>query len=587
MLLELAISDFAIIASSRIEFGPGMHALTGETGAGKSILLDALGLVLGDRASADTVRTGAHRARVEALFDLCDTPKERVAALLEQHGIEADGDQLVITREVLAGGRSVARVNGQLVTVGVLDDVGGLLVDIHGQSDHFSIRRKDEQRRLLDRYGGHAECVEQVRGLAEQVSQLRSRLASLATGGREREQRRDLLAYQVDEIEAACLHAGEDVALENEERVLGSAEMLREETLRAISTLSGDDPGALSEFDVSTSLRQTEQALLRVADVDATAASLAERASEIAILVEDLGRDLRNYLETVDVNEERLTEVEDRIELIRTMKRKYGSTIEEVLTYRGEAARELASLTSESFDTDALEGRLRDAELRLATASTELSMRRQDAASRLSAEIESSIQALHMGNGVVDIVVRQIDDPGGLPVERDGGARIVRFDRTGIDDVEILVAPNEGETVKPLGRIASGGETARLMLAFKSVLSQHDATPTLVFDEIDVGVGGRTGQVVGERLRDLAETHQVIVVTHLPQIAAMAQRHARIVKTQVESRVVSVVTELRASGIEQEIAAMLGGEPVTKAALETAREMIARSQRYRPRLQAS
>jgi DNA repair protein RecN (Recombination protein N) len=587
MLLELAITDFAIIASSRIEFGSGMHALTGETGAGKSILLDALGLVLGDRASADTVRTGSRRARVEALFDLCDTPRERLATVLEQQGIEMDGDQLVITREVLAGGRSVARVNGQLVTVGVLDDVGGLLVDIHGQSEHFSIRRKDEQRRMLDRYGGHAEYVELVRDLAEQVSQLRSRLASLTTGERERAQRRDLLVYQVEEIESASLHAGEDTTLNNEQRVLGNAEMLRAETVRAISTLSGDDLGGVNELDVSTSLRQAEQALSRVANVDSSAASLAERLSEIAILVEDLGRDLRNYLETVEVDEERLAEVEDRIELIRTMKRKYGSTLEDILAYRDEASRELESLTGEDFDTDALEGRLRDAEQRLASASIDLSLRRQAAAARLSAEIESSVQTLHMGSGVVEIAVRHIDDPAGLPVAVDGAQRTLRFDRTGIDDVEILVALNAGESVKPLGRIASGGETARLMLAFKSVISEHDATPTLVFDEIDVGVGGRTGHVVGERLRDLAENHQVIVVTHLPQIAAMAQRHARIVKSQAGSRVVSVVKELNDSEVEHEIAAMLDGEPVTGAALVTAREMIVRSRRYKPPMSAS
>jgi DNA repair protein RecN (Recombination protein N) len=585
MLLELSITDFAIIASSRIEFGPGMHVLTGETGAGKSILLDALGLVLGDRASTDAVRTGARRARVEALFDLADTPRERVLAMLDEQGVEPDGDQLVITREVHAEGRSVARINGQIVTVGLLDELGDLLVDIHGQSDHFAIRRKDEQRRILDRYGGLEPQVAQVRALADEVTDLRRRLAALATNERERAQRRDLLAYQVDEIEVAGLQPGEDETLVQEQRVIGNAEMLREESLRTLAILTGGDD--TEAFDVGTALRQAEQGMVRIAEVDPSTANLAERLSEVAILADDLGHDLRAYLDTVEVNEERLADIEERLDLIRTLKRKYGATIEDVLAFGSEARRELAEMTGEAFDADALQERLKSAERRLAKAAVALSLGRREAAERLSAAIEESIATLRMGDGVVRIMVAQHLDPSGLEVELDGEKKSVHFDRTGLDDVEILVAPNRGEAPKALGRIASGGETARMMLAFKSVLSEHDATPTLVFDEIDVGVGGRTGQVVGERLRDLAERHQVIVITHLPQIAAMAQRHARISKRAQDDRVVSVVTELYDGEVELEIAAMLDGEPVTPAAIEGAREMIARSHRYQPRGKAS
>ena len=587
MLLELSITDFAIIASSRIEFGPGMHALTGETGAGKSILLDALGLVLGDRASSDAVRTGARKARIEALFDVSDAPRDRVIALLEEHGIETDDHQLVISREVQANGRSVARINGQIVTVSVLSAIGGHLVDIHGQSDHFSIRRKDEQRRLLDRYAGLESRVAVVQELASEVSRLRQRLLSLATGERERAQRRDLLAFQVDEIESATLQTGEDEQLADEQRVLGGAETLREEALRAIAVLSGEDALEPGGIDVSTALRQAEQGLSRIAEIDQAASSLTERAAEIAILAEDLGRDLRGYLDGIEVDEERLAEVDERIELIRSLKRKYGSTIQEILAFQAEAARELESLSGEEYDTDALEDRLKSAEQKLAAEAVELSRLRCDGARRLSDEIESRIASLRMGDGVVEIAVEQIDDSPGLPVTLGGEERRVHFDRTGIDDVEILVAPNRGEAPKPLGRIASGGETARMMLAFKSVLSEHDATPTLVFDEIDVGVGGRTGQVVGERLRDLSEDHQVIVITHLPQIAAMATRHARITKRQLDDRTVSVVTELHDGEVEHEIAAMLDGEPVTPASIDSAREMIARSQRYRRPTQVS
>ncbi|HET7573775.1 MAG TPA: DNA repair protein RecN, partial [Solirubrobacterales bacterium] len=549
----------------------------------KSILLDALGLVLGDRASSDVVRSGARRARIEALFELNGDRADLVRALLDEQGIEADEDHVVVTREVSDNGRSTARINGQIVTVGQLDAIGDLLVDIHGQSDHFAIRQKDEQRRILDRYAGLEAKAAEVGELAGRVSELRRRLGSLATGERERAQRRDLLSFQVEEIDAAALQPGEDEQLGQEQRVLGNAEMLREESQRTLAVLSGDETEA-GGVDVAMALRQAEQGLARVASVDASVASLAERLSEVAILADDIAHDLRAYLDIVEVNDERLAEIEDRLELIRTLKRKYGATIADVLAFRDEAERELRSLTGDEFDTEALQERLAAAERSLALKAVEISRERQQAAAKLSAEIEASIASLRMGNGVVRIAVAQHDDPNGLQVDLEGEERTVRFDRTGIDDVEILVAPNRGETPKPLGRIASGGETARIMLAFKSVLSEHDATPTLVFDEIDVGVGGRTGQVVGERLRDLSDRHQVIVITHLPQIAALADRHAKIWKTEIDDRIVSQVADLEDGEVEREIAAMLDGEPVTPASIDAAREMLARSQRYRERV---
>ncbi len=581
MLLELAITDFAIIASTRIEFGPGLHVLTGETGAGKSILLDALGLVLGERASSDVVRTGSRRARVEALFDLSDTPRDRIIDKLDEFGIDVEGDQLVVTREVQDSGRSIGRVNGQIVTVGLLGDLGDLLVDIHGQSDHFAIRRKEEQRRILDRYAGLEDQVAKVGELTGAVLELRRRIRELATGDRERAQRRDLLAYQVDEIESAGLLPEEEDTLLQEQRVLGNAEMLREETQRAVSILSRADEA--DGFDVASAFREAQSSLARVAEVDGGTRELAERGAELSILVEDLGHDLRAYLDSIEVNEQRLADIEDRLDVIRTLKRKYGATVDDVLAYFADAREELKSLSGEAFDIEALQSRLSVAESELASAAVHLSGERQAAATRLGQEIEASIESLRLGNGVVRINVGHHEETNGLEVTIDGVSRVVSFDRTGIDDVEILVAPNRGEAPKPLGRIASGGETARMMLAFKSVLSAHDRTPTLVFDEIDVGVGGRTGQVVGERLRDLAEWHQVIVITHLPQIAAMAQRHARISKAERDGRVESIVTELADRDIEVELAAMLDGEPVTSISIENARAMLARSRQYQPR----
>ena len=581
MLIELAITDFAIISSSRLTFGPGVHVLTGETGAGKSILLDALGIVLGDRASSDAVRAGARHARVEALFEVPDKRHEELRVHLSEHGIDNDGEQLILAREIHSNGRSTARINGQIVTVTLLGEIGGLLVDIHGQSDHFAIRRKDEQRKVLDRYAKNGSLVLDVQAQADEVLALRHRLESLASGERERQQRRDLLSYQVEEIDNAALTAGEDDQLKVEQSLLGNAELLREETAAALTSLAGNDEFEPDGSDVSSSLRRVEQSMQRMLEIDPSIATFAERASEVSILAQELAHDLRAYADGIQVNDERLAVVEDRLELIRTLKRKYGATVADVLEF-GEAARaELAAFSGEAFDAETIAQQLRASVDEFSKSVVALSRRRQDAAVRLAEAVEESIASLRMGNAQVAINVSQTDDPHGIGVDLDGERRSIRFDRTGIDEIEILVAPNRGESPKPLGKIASGGETARLMLAFKSILSDHDSTPTLVFDEIDVGVGGRTASVVGERLRDLASNHQVIVITHLPQIAAMADRHSRIVKAEQDDRVISVVDDVQGQDVEREIAAMLDGEPVSAASIDTAREMIARSQRYR------
>jgi DNA repair protein RecN (Recombination protein N) len=496
-------------------------------------------------------------------------------------------NQLILAREIQSNGRSSARINGQLVTVSLLGDIGGMLVDIHGQSDHFSIRKKDEQRRLLDRYAGNLELTERVRDGVEAVVSLRHQLHALSSGEREREHRRDLLSYQAEEIASAALVPDEDARLKAEQLMLGNADALREDSALVVNALSGSGDFDTDSVDVNTLLQQAGLALQRARDIDAGLTGLSERLAEVSILAEELSRDLRSYVDGIEVNEARLSEVEDRLEVIRTLKRKYGETIAEVIEFGARAQDELEAFSGGDFDVDALNARLASTERELGTTLAELSARRRSAAARLSAAVEESIDSLRMGNATVEIGVSQREDAHGIDVDIENRSRRLAFDRTGVDDVEILVAPNRGESPKPLGRIASGGETARLMLAFKSVLSEHDSTPTLVFDEIDVGVGGRTANVVGERLRDLASTHQVIVITHLPQIAAMADRHSRIVKAEQEDRVVSVVDDLQEQDVEREIAAMLDGEPVTAASIESAREMIARFQRYRDVSEAS
>lgn len=577
MLHELSISDFAIIEKTTFSLSESLNALTGETGAGKSILLDALGSVLGSRVSSDFVRTGARSARVEAMFSLTSAEAAALKPVLEELGIDLDEDgDLIVSREIQASGRSVARINGRLTTASVLSRVGSALVDIHGQSDHLAILQASEQLRLLDRYARATALREAVAERARSLRAVRSRLHDLQTGSREREHQLDLLRFQAEEIAEAALTPDEDEALSEERTVLQSADALRSGAQDALVSLVGADD-AVDAPNAAQLLRDVERSTLYLAAIDPGAAHLGERATELVVLAEDLSRDIRSYGEGVESRPDRLQAVEDRLSQIQNLKRKYGPSIEDVIAFGVRAEEQLDELSGASFDVDALCDQEHVLTRELAEACLALSNKRQDAANDLSARIEGSIAELRMGSSQVSIRVSQRDDPDGIPVELDGSTRTVHFDETGIDTVTFLIAPNAGEALKPLGRIASGGETARLMLAVKSILSDVDTIPTLVFDEIDVGVGGRSGQVVGTKLRRLADDHQVIVVTHLPQIAAHAERHFAITKSDKGSRTISEVRELDERQRLEELAAMIDGLPLTDHALASATDMLARS----------
>ena len=583
MLFDLVVTDLAIIEHTAIRFQPGLNVLTGETGAGKSILLDALGAVLGQRASSDLVRTGARAARVEAAFGLEGPRRKAVLALLDEYGIEmAPEEDLILVREIGVNGRSTARINGRMATASQLAELGALLVDIHGQSDHLSLLRSSEQRNILDRYAGLMPLRDDVAHCVRELREVRRRIAQLSTGARERAQRLDLLRFQVEEIDAAGLVVGEDERLMQERSVLQNADHLRQSALTAIEALAGDDAGIL-DASAAALLRQAEHALAGLGEIDRAARELSERATELVVLSEDLVRDLRAYAETIEGDPERLAEIEDRLALIQSLRRKYGTTIEEMLAYRDEAAAELERLTGETYDRDTLEERERQISERFIRLAAELSRRRAEAARELADRIVASIAELRMGSAAMSIEVRQRDDAGGV---RFPDGRTLAYDETGVDEVEFLIAPNVGETLRPLGRIASGGETARIMLAVKSILSEVDETPTLVFDEIDVGVGGRSGQVVGEKLWSLTDRQQVIVITHLPQIAAFGDAHFRISKATADGRVVSTVEELDERAREEELAAMLDGVPVTPESRANATAMLERVRAYRQRRHA-
>ena len=538
-------------------------------------MLDALGAVLGARVSSDLVRTGAKSALVEGQFELPTRGVETILDLLNEIGIEHDSTEpLIFSREITANGRSSARINGRMVTASQLGNIGSLLVDIHGQSDHLRILDPVEQRRILDRYAGLEELRQQASTSIADWRAARQALAELNTGSREREQRRDLLQFQVNEIDDVAPEPGEDDALKRERDVLQNADALRIHALGALESLVGE----ASEIDAVSLLRQVEHNVLEAAALDAGAQPLGERATEILVLAEDLARDVRDYAEAIEGDPERLLWVDDRLNSLQVLKRKYGATLEEVIAWRDLAATELEELSADRYDPTALTARLEHAMKIAQEHVLRLSGARQDAAKDLSTATMQSIADLHMGSAQVEVRVEQIGDDNGLPLD-DG--RTVRVDSSGIDTVTFLIAPNMGETLKPIGRIASGGETARMMLAIKSILSDVDETPTLVFDEIDVGVGGRSGQMVGEKLWSLTDRHQVIVISHLAQIAAFADKHFRITKHEEGGRVISDVEELDPPTREEELAAMLDGIPATPESLANARAMLQRVHEYR------
>jgi DNA repair protein RecN (Recombination protein N) len=601
MLAELRIRDLAIIDALDLAFGPGFNVLTGETGAGKSIIIDAVNLLLGDRASQEVVRAGAERTEVEGTFQFSASAAERLASLLAESGLEGDTpDLLVLAREVRANGRSVARVNGRGVTTALLGEIGGLLVDVHGQGEHLSLLREREHVGLLDRYAGLNGEVNQVADLVRHVRGIRRELDGLRQDERERARRIDLLAYQVEEIRAASLAPDEAEALEAERRRLANAEQLAELSNEALVMLSGGDmlgeeagPGSQGALDA---LGTAEQSLSRLARVDPEATSLVEQLGEAAALLDDLARELAHYRDGIESNPHRLVEVEERVHLIHGLQRKYGETIADILAYGERAAAELETISHAEERIAGLEAEEAELLTELGRLGSALSAARRAAGERMARAIEAELDDLQMAKSRFAVSISWTADSSGAVVDADAaavaGQTVGRFsfDGHGLDTVAFLVSANPGEPLKPLAKVASGGETSRLMLALKTVLGRADETPTLIFDEIDQGIGGRVGGTVGRKLWGLTrgqETgarqqgpastpavqavqlpfsssrlpgHQVLCITHLPQLAAYGDAHYNVAKHIAGERTVTEVRVLAGEERVTELAQMMGAD---------------------------
>ena len=545
MIAELRVRDLVTIADVTLQLGPGLNVLTGETGAGKSMLVDAMALLLGARAESGLVRPGASRAVVEGAFELEDAAQRR---RLEAAGLDAEDDRLVIRREVNADGRSRAWVNGSPTTIGVLARLGSLLVDLHGQHESQSLLHGEAQRNILDAFAGAAQDRVALIDAVVALDVIREEEAALILRRDEVRRRADYLRHVVQEITQAKVRTGEDTALDLEARRLGQAGTLSEQAARLVQLLEGEDTGAL------TALGQADRVLAGLERMDPALVAWRELLDAAYAGLGELVRLAGDYAVGLEDDPARLTELESRRDLIYRLKQKYGATLDDVLVTGTDAARELDLLDTADLDLRQLAARRTNAEIAAQVAADSLTARRQDASGRLARGVNRLLPGLGLPGGKLNVELTPLG----------------RVEVQGQEAVLYTVQLNAGLEARPLARAASGGELSRLMLALKVVLARHDAVPTQIFDEVDQGIGGEIGAQVASALAAVAERRQVLVITHLPQIAARASRHLIVSKAARRGIATSDVQVIHGEDRVTELARMLGD-----AEAETARRHAA------------
>ncbi|MCH7992098.1 MAG: DNA repair protein RecN [Gemmatimonadetes bacterium] len=550
MLVELRIRDYAVVEDLTLELGPGLNTLTGETGAGKSIIVGALSLLLGERASVDVVRAGAQRATVEAVFDVEHVPA--VHRLLEAHGFRLEDGLLILRREVAAAGRNRAWVGGSPATAGVVGELGTALVDLHGQHEHQTLLRQRDQRGILDAYGRSREMADDVADRYAQLQKLRASLEEREERRREVASRADFLRFQLAEIDEAQLSPGEDDSLEAE----GGRHEHSEELARGaagVHALLYDGDGAIADL-----LADVRQALGRLVDFDPELRDDLERLTEAFHIINDVGRRVGDYASAVDHDPDRLEEIRTRLDRIFRLKRKYGPELADVLATAQRMRTELADLDDADHDLGRIRAEIDRHRSELVESAAGLSEARAAAAARLGSEVGTVLPELGLSGATFEVRLTTHETIAA------GGA----------ESVEFLVAPNRGFDPMPLSRIASGGELSRIMLALKSILASVDQVPVLVFDEIDAGVGGVVATAVAEKLAEVAGRHQVFVVTHLAQVASRAASHLLVEKASERGVTTVSVRTLEGEARVEEVARMLGGDPESATSREHARELL-------------
>jgi DNA repair protein RecN (Recombination protein N) len=567
MLEEIRITALGVIDESVLELGPGFTAITGETGAGKTMVVTALGLLLGGRADPGAVRTGAKQARVEGVVALEDVHGAELAELLAEVGGELDDERLLLARQVSAEGRSRAFAGGVGVPAGALGKLADSLVAVHGQSDQHRLLRAGAQRDALDRFAGAevTDLREQFRDRHERLRTVEAELADVVASARERAREADLLRFGLEEIEKVDPQPGEDQELATEESRLGFGDTLRTAAEQARTALSADE-GADALGMVSAARRLLDG----VRDHDPQAAELAERLAELSYLLSDLAADVASYASGLETDPARLAAVSERRAALGALTRKYGDTIDEVLAWAATSAQRLTALDDTDGLIAQLTGQRADLIAELAAIGTDLSEKRSAASEALGRAITTELSALAMPHARVAVAVTQHEDAAGLEV----AGRRLRMSASGLDEVELLLAANVGAEPRALGKGASGGELSRVMLGLEVALAGTNPVPTFVFDEVDAGVGGKAAVEVGRRLAMLARTAQVVVVTHLPQVAAFADRHVVVAKSEDGRVTTSGLTVLDEEGRVRELSRMLAGLEGSESARAHAQELL-------------
>jgi DNA repair protein RecN (Recombination protein N) len=580
MLKSLSIRNYALIESVEIEFESGLNILTGETGAGKSIIIDALSLLLGDRTSSDVVRKGSEKAIVEGLFGMAEN--EKVKKLLIQNEIELQED-LILRREVSSKGQTRCFVNDSPVPLAVLKEIGDHLVDLHGQHEHQSLLRPETHIGLLDEFGGLDKLADEYRESYDRLSDLFKQFRALTMKEKELREKRDLYEFQIKEIDAVDPRTGEEADLENELRILENSEKLFEATSQLYQSLYEGDPnrqnsentGGQAVYDL---LLKARNQLEDLAEIDKAFEEIKNECTSAAAIVGELTKFIQSYNSKIEFNPERLEQIRERLGQLTLLKKKYGGSLDGVISHREKVGKEFSMAENFESEIRKLNEHIDLERKTCSTAAQRLSAKRRELVGKISKSVCAELIKLGIANAQFDV---KVDNHIFEKKDNKVGDAFVKLGREfydatplGIDFIEFFLSTNIGEDLKPLAKTASGGEISRIMLALKTILAKADRLPLLVFDEIDVGISGRIAQAVGKSMKSLSQFHQVIAITHLPQIAGFADCHFVVEKSESKHRTSSTIRRLDEAERIQEIARLLSGEEVTEASLNGAREMI-------------
>jgi len=574
VLDELTVKGFGIIEGIDWKLAGGLNVITGETGAGKSLVIDAVEALLSGQADEEDIRHGSDEARIEGFFGVAATP---LRGLLAEKGLAAGDDTVLLTCDFRRQGRTTPRINRQAVSRSLLRDIGAALVDIHGQSQHLSLLRKEQHREFLDAYAHTLDLRHDFSAKATELHQIEREIQSLSRSEQELARQTELLKFQIDEIRRAKIGEGEEAALERELALLTSAEKLKAAAYEIYGKIYGDE----SSVELSSALDRVNEAVTamrQIAETDPAQKAKLGYLEEIVHGLEELAREIRSYGDNMNFDPQRLEEVQARLEVIRSLKRKYGGSVEEVLRYLASAEKELEGLTYSGERRQKLEEEKEQLKKEMGNLASRLSRERNKAARKLSNVVKKELGELNMGRVDFDIAITQEISPEGIPFP---DCKLYKFSSTGVDDIVFMASTNPGEPLKPLDKIASTGEISRFLLALKSALAEADTIPVLIFDEIDIGIGGRSGEVIGKKLWNLARHHQVICVTHLPQIAAFADAQYRVNKQTTGARTVSTIESIQGEARFKELAVMIAGARYTPTALNAARELIEKAESWK------